>query len=132
MSDGEGAPPDREPPRRWTRRVAPLLLVGGILVAGAVAFRGLPKERQVELRLEDPTSIVAIDVAWIEPGDETTLGGSSFRFAPGAAPRSVPMTARLPDGTYTLEITVDSAAGHQTTRRSIKFDDAGRITVPVR
>jgi len=140
---GEGDPGDPPPAdsslRIWMRRVAPFVLIGGLLVATAPLVPRIPKERDVELRLEDATTVIGLDLAWIDaqPGDaqgqgEEALQASSWRFAPGAAPRSIHTTVRLPDGAYGVEITVARPQGSDSIRRSITLDDAERITLPIR
>jgi hypothetical protein len=128
----EFSPPPTRP--AWTRRLAPLILVGGLLAVGSILLPRLPKEREVEVRLEDAATVVGLDLAWTDAtaGDGISLQGSSWRFAPGTAPRSLHTTVRLPDGAYALEITVDRTLGRDSTRRTIDLGASERITLPVR
>lgn len=138
--DRQSAPDAPRPTERapWTRRFAPLLLVAGAVLAGGVLVDRLPKERHVELRLEDAATVRQLDVIWSEPaarqhgGDVTPVHGSTWRFAEGTAPKSVQTTVRLPDGPYDLQIEIDSTRGRATSRRTITLGDADRITLPVR
>ncbi len=119
------------------RRLAPLILVAGLLVGGSILLPQLPKEREIELRIDDAATVVGLDVAWTDAsgrasGEGTSLHGSSWRFAPGTAPRSLVTRVSLPDGSYALEITVDRTLGHGSERRSIDLGDADRITLPIR
>jgi hypothetical protein len=96
----------------------------------------LPRERHLDLRLDEPSSIVGVHLDWTAssapvPGDEP-LQGSTWRFAPGSAPRLLPATVRLPDGSYSVEIRIDRVDQTETVRRSITLGEADRITVPVR
>lgn len=124
-------PPARPP---WTRRLAPLILIGGLLAAGSIVLPRLPKEREVEVHFEEAATIIGLDLAWTDatPGDGVSLQGGSWRFAPGTAPRSLRTTVLLPDGAYALEITVDRTLGRDSTRRAIDLGAAERITLPVR
>lgn len=95
----------------------------------------IPRERHLELRLDEPSSIVGVHLDWTDssaptPSDEP-LQGSTWRFTPGSAPRLLPATVRLPDGSYAVEIRVDRIDQTQTVRRSITLGEADRITVPV-
>ncbi|KYF85890.1 hypothetical protein BE17_21570 [Sorangium cellulosum] len=134
--DEQPTEPDRRP--SWTRRLAPVILVAGALLAGSVLFKGLPQEREVELRLDDAATIVQLDMTWTDPssGDSATgdapIHGSSWHFAAGTAPRAVLTKVRLPDGLYRLEIAVDRTSGRDVTSRSVTLGDASRITFPVR
>jgi hypothetical protein len=122
----------------WMRRLAPFVLVVGCLAATAPLLRHVPRERQLEVRLDNAETVIGLDLAWIEdskdaPGeDDVALQASSWRFAPGAAPRSVHTTVRLPDGPYGVDITVVRTHGGGSTRRAIMLDDAERIMLPVR
>ncbi|XXY49643.1 hypothetical protein WME91_00610 [Sorangium sp. So ce269] len=130
------AEPERRPP--WTRRLAPVILFAGALLAGSVLFKGMPEEREIELRLDDAATIVQLDMTWTDPssGDsaagDAPIHGSSWHFAAGTAPRAVLTKVRLPDGLYRLEITVDRTSGRDVTSRPVTLGDASRITFPVR
>lgn len=123
------------------RRLAPLVLLAGAAVAGMFFLPHLPREHQVELRLEDPSSIVAVNVDWSaapEQGATSSeragepLQGSSWRFAAGTAPRSLATMVRLPDGAYEMDIRIDRVDRVQSVHRSLTLGGADRITVPVR
>ncbi|WP_437683128.1 hypothetical protein [Sorangium sp. So ce131] len=122
----------------WTRRFAPLLLIAGVLLAGRTLFREVPEERELELRLDEASTIVQLDVTWTDrssgDGDPAAapVHGSTWRFAEGTAPRSVFSKVRLPDGRYDLEIAVDRTRGRDTTHRAVTLGDADKITLPVR
>lgn len=123
---------------RWSRRVAALVLLAGAMLAASVFFGRVPKEREIELKLDDAAAVRGVAVTWTDArsargGTEgTPLQGSSWHFAEGTAPRSLRTTVRLPDGAYAVEIAVDRAVGHETTRRMVTLGDADRIAVPVR
>lgn len=132
-------PADADPPyRTWMRRIAPLLLVVGLVVGVGPLLQRLPQEREIELRLEDAASVVGLDLSWIDADSSGAQGGgdalqaSSWRFAPGTAPRSLRTMVRLPSGAYSVEITVSRTQGSGTTRRSITLGEADRVTLPIR
>jgi hypothetical protein len=134
--DARVAAPAERPP--WTRRIAPLILVAGALLAVSVLFGRMPKERDIELRLNDAATVRGLDVIWTDARSDrgeaegTPLQSSSWHFAEGAAPRSVHTKVRLPDGSYNVEIAVDRTHGPDATRRVITLGDTDRIAVPVR
>ncbi|WP_437786172.1 hypothetical protein [Sorangium sp. So ce1097] len=138
--DDEPPPPPAAPAPRpaWTRRLASAILVAGVLLAGSVLFKGLPEEREIELRLDDASSVVQLDVTWTDrsasdgAADVAPVHGSSWRFAEGTAPKALLTKVRLPDGLYDLEIAVARTRGRDVTSRAITLGDASRITFPVR
>lgn len=138
--DNEPPPPPAEPAPRpvWTRRLASAILVAGVLLAGSVLFKGLPEEREIELRLDDASTVVQLDVTWTDrsasdgAADVAPVHGSSWRFAEGTAPKALLTKVRLPDGLYDLEIAVARTRGRDVTSRAITLGDASRITFPVR
>jgi hypothetical protein len=128
------------PPRSLLQRLAPLMLVGGVIAAAAVFIPHLPRERHVELRVDDSTTVVGINVDWsaTERGGPTSaspgepMQGASWRFRAGTAPSTIAATVRLPDGVYDVEILIERTDRTESVHRSITLGDADRITVPVR
>ncbi len=122
-------------PQRLSRRLVRLLPVLGAAVALGSLLPHLPKERQVELRLEHPDTVTAVELTWLDRRDAsqaTPVQGGAWRFSPGAAPRFVSTTVKLPDGAYDLEITVERAEGRDALHRSVTLGDSDRITLPLR
>ena len=124
------------PFRARLRRLAPFVLLAGAAVSVMSIFPRVPRERHLELRLDEPSSIVSVHLDWSAtsapvPTDEP-LQGSTWRFAPGSAPRLLPATVRLPNGSYAVEIRIDRVDHTETVRRSITLGEADRLTVPVR
>jgi hypothetical protein len=113
------------------RRLAPLVLVAGALISVLSIAPHLPRDRQVELRFEEPTSIIGVSVDWTSSSEEPVQGGS-WRFAAGTAPRSLATKVRLPNGAYEVDIRIDRVDRVQTVKRSIPLGDADTIAVPVR
>ena len=121
------------PARSRLRRLAPFVLLAGAAVSAISIHPHLPREPRLELRLEEPSTIIGVRLDWstATSGDEP-LQGATWRFAPGSAPRLLPATVRLPDGSYDVDIRVERVDQTQTVHRSITLGDADRITVPVR
>lgn len=115
------------------RRFAPILLLLAAGGAGLVVAPHVPRERAVELVLDDASTITAVEVGWGTTSDQAAavLGGS-WRFAPGRAPAKLPMTARLPNGRYWLDVSIERGTERTMMRRVIELADADRVSVRVR
>ena len=114
-------------------RLAPLLLLAGGAGAAYFLTPHMPKERTVDLRLEDAASVTGVDIAWAPSGSSTeAVQGSAWHFAEGKAPGSLTAPVRLPDGRYTLEVTVERGTNREDFHRVINIGDTDRITVRLR
>ena len=103
------------------------------LGAAAVILPRIPRERQIEFRIEDPATIVAIDLTWSrDDGDGEPVQGGSWRFPAGQAPRSLVTSVHLPSGRFAVDVTVERTEGRDEVHRVIELGDADRITVPLR
>ena len=135
-SEGHEADVAAPAPRPRWRRLAPLVLVGGAGAALASLVPHWPHERQVEFRIEDPSTVVGLDVAWMDLAKNRSFGDTvqegRWNFAPGAAPGAVVATVRLPDGNYEVDVTVKRADGARSLRRTLTLGDGERITVMLR
>ena len=99
--------------RKW----APLLLVAAGLGAYIAVGPQLPRSRQVVLDLgQDPGDLTDIELTWTRAGttDDAALT-TRWHFAAGAAPRRVPFDARLADGPWDVEVTLERQS-RETTR----------------
>ena len=136
--DGEPSKPEPEPsptPRMLpTRsRYARLALLVGALGAATVILPRLPRERQIDFRLEDTASIVGIELAWSrEDGDGEAIQGGSWHFAPGQAPRSLTTTVHLPNGLYAVDVTVERTDRRDDLHRLIELAGTDHVTIPLR
>ncbi|HVY49559.1 MAG TPA: hypothetical protein VHB21_26885, partial [Minicystis sp.] len=111
------------------RRFAPVVLVAGVVASGALVLPKLPKSRDVELRVADPETVTAVEVAWAEDG--SPIQGASWRFEPGHAPRTLSSTLKVPDGRYDVDISVRRSTEEQTSRRSVELRDTDHVTLRV-
>jgi hypothetical protein len=99
------------------RRIAPLLLVAAGLGAYIAVGPKLPRTRQVVLDLgANAGEVTYIELTWTRAGttDDAALT-TRWHFAPGAAPRRLPFEARLADGPWDLEATLERQS-RETTR----------------
>ena len=123
--------PRPAPPKR--SRITRILVLVGALGAAALVLPRVPRDREIELRVEDPATIVAIDVAWSR--DDAThepVQGGSWRFAPGQAPRSLTTSVHLPNGRYAVDVTVERTEGRDEIHRVIDLADTDHVTIPLR
>jgi hypothetical protein len=146
----EGEPADSEPaaqervenaragsPLARLRRFAPFLLAGGLMVAATQVIPSAPRDRSVELRLDDPASIVAVEIAWtaVDAREQSVgepLAGGVYRFAPGTAPATIKAPTQLADGRYAIEARLDRVGERTMVRRVITLGDQAAITIPLR
>lgn len=114
-------------------KLALLLLLVGAGIAARFLVPRLPKERTVELRLPEPVSITAVDVAWAPvTQDDEAVQGADWRFVTGRAPPVLQTVVRLPDGRYALDVRVERGAEREAFHRVIALGDADRVTVRLR
>jgi hypothetical protein len=129
--------PEPSPPPRSSlptrSRFARIALLVGALGAAALILPRLPRERQIDFRIDDTASIVGIELAWSrEDGDGEAVQGGSWHFAPGQAPRSLTTTVNVPNGLYAVDIIVERTGGRDELRRVIDLSSTDRVTVPLR
>jgi hypothetical protein len=118
------------PKRSRFVRIAVLL---GALGAAALILPRVPRDREIELRINDPASIVAIDLAWSrDDAAHEPIRGGSWRFTPGQAPRSLNTSVHLPNGRYALDVTVERTEGRDELHRVIELTDTDHVTIPLR
>jgi hypothetical protein len=97
------------------RRLAPLVLVGGVaLVLGPLA-EVAPRETSVRLRLAEPDAVREVGLSVLEAGEPVL--GLRLPFARGAPPR-IDESLDLPPGRYELHIDVTRGEGATRARRT--------------
>jgi hypothetical protein len=142
MEDRTDAEPTDDAPaprplkrRRW----AFALLAAGGLTAGYFFLPHLPRERHIDLRLQDSPDVTAVDVTWsraVADGDEgrkeEPLRTASFRFSLGTAPENIKYTVQLPNGSYHVDLVVQRGDRAASQERTVTLDDADQITLPLR
>src|SRR5262249_27044100 len=111
---------------------APLLLVAGAAAAAFILVPHLPEQRHLELRIDDVSSVVAVELSVARDRDDEPIHGNTWHFAPGQAPDSLGLSMNLPEGRYEVDITVERTQGRQSTHRVISVGDSHQITLPVR
>lgn len=122
--------------RSLRRRIAaPVVLLAGAFVAMTAAPH-VPREHSVDLVLDEPKAVTAVEVSWLEGRsppkgeDEHVQAGCTWQF-PKGAPALLPVPARLPDGTYRLDGIVQRPEGRTPFRRVVILGDAQRVTLRV-
>jgi hypothetical protein len=99
--------------RRW----APLLLLAAGLGAYVTMSPQLPRDRDVVLDFgKEQNDVTDVELTWTRAGttDDAALT-TRWHFAPGGAPRRLPFEARLPDGLWDVEVTLERQS-RETTR----------------
>ena len=132
-ADGPPSEPEPTTPPPKRSRFTRIVVLLGALGAAAVILPRIPRDRQIELRIEDPTTVVAIDLAWSR--DDSVgepIRGGSWRFAAGQAPRALTTSVHLPSGRYTVDVTIERTEGRDELHRVIELADADHVTVPLR
>lgn len=115
-----------------TRRFAPLVLLAGAAAAAFTLVPHLPKERQIELRLDEVASIVDVELSFARSADGEPVQGNSWHFGAGRAPASLTTSVNLPDGRYEVDISVQRTQERQSIHRVISVGSSDQITIPVR
>lgn len=108
-----------------------LLFVGVGIVAASQILPKWPREHSVVVRLDDPATVVTVELAWTREVGADPLAGSSWRFAAGRAPRRLESTVRLPNGDYDVEIAIVRTESSQTTHRSVVLHGDDEVVLPV-
>jgi hypothetical protein len=128
---GEG-PTEPAPRPSVARRFAPWLLVAGAAAAAFTLVPHLPKERRVELRLDQVSTIVDVELSFARSRDGEPVQGNAWHFAAGRAPLALTLSVNLPDGQYEVDIAVQRTDGRQLIHRVISVTDSDVIAIPVR
>lgn len=137
------APPPNEAPdpsaaKRWTdrRRLARWVALAGALVvvlAGKSLILPLvPESREIEVRVDSPSDLVALDMRWAPAEGGEDIATTSLHFSAGAAPSTVRATVHLPDGTYDVDIVAARSSRVDSTRRRIELSGSSHVTIPLR
>jgi hypothetical protein len=108
------------------------LLLAGAGLAAFLFIPKLPHEHQVGLRLPEPASVTAVDVAWSSAVEGDPVQGGSWRFASGSAPAVVETRPRLPDGRYGLDVAIERGASRESFRKVVTLGESDHIVVPLR
>jgi hypothetical protein len=135
--DGSAAQPAQGPPApaarpSATRRFAPLLLLAGAVAGAFTLVPHLPKERQIELRLDEASSIVDVELSFASSSDGEPVHGTSWHFDAGRAPTSLTTSVNLPDGRYEVDISVQRTQERRSIHRVISVGGSDQISIPVR
>jgi hypothetical protein len=92
--------------------VAKIGLGAGALVVAALCGRGWPKDREVRYVLGSRApDVVELDAAWTDEATGESVRDASFRYVRGRAPRVVVHAPSLPDGRYTVTVTLVTVDG---------------------
>ena len=92
------------------RRLAPIVLVGGLLLSGKLVYDAVPRSRQVKLVPTDDqrTQVRAIRVLYLL--DQEAVAGLDHRF-PEGMPREFIHEPTLAPGDYEVQVELTTAGG---------------------
>jgi hypothetical protein len=102
------------------------------LATAYFALPSLPRDHRVVLKLEDPSSVVGVELDWSPAQQGEPFRGGSWRFDSGAAPPTVTSNVRVANGEYSLEARVFRGDRTDTIRRVVTLGEAESITLPLR
>lgn len=120
-----------EAPTKGTfrRRLAPLLLVLGLLGALKLTYDVAPREQSVQLHLPDAlrADLRGVRLTYLEDGE--AVSGSEQRF-PQEAPAVLRSAPSLAPGTYQLDIELSRRGGSVTrVRRDVTVPTEGALRI---
>lgn len=102
--------------RRLVRRLAPLLLLLGVLIAYQLISPKLPHDHDVVFELGSLADrLVRLEVSFSDPERpaEGPALSSTWNFKPGLAPRRLSTTVRLHGGTWDVDASLEFAPPSQ-------------------
>lgn len=127
-SNDDDASGDTE--RSTRRRILPVILLVGAVVAGAPMLEGVGDRRELVVRLDEPADLTGISLI-LRDGDEA-LWGTERQFAAGSAPPKLTRTLPLPAGRYLLVVRLDHGSQSRTLERHFEvLEDASQVIVPI-
>lgn len=127
---GEDAPAD-DPAKPTRRRLVPMLVLIGGVIAAAPLLDGVGDRREVVIRLDEPSRVTEIAVL-LRDGD-TALWGTERRFDAGSAPARLSRTLPLPVGRYDLRVSLVESGQPRTIERHFDVvDDTSEVVIPIR
>ncbi len=107
--------------RAGARRLLPVVLVAGGLVAWQGLARRWPTEQTVHYVLGDAAPRVAeVEARWADV-DGTPLHAVTFRYVPGMAPRVLTHQLRLANGDYDVEVEIHAKQLRAAARRRVSL-----------
>ncbi len=114
------------------RRLAGLLLFGGLAAAALALGQWAPVEQAITLRLGDGREgLRALDVAVLD-GQGDTLGDSRWDFTSRPPPPSLTMRLRAPRGAGTVRVAASRGEGRDVVRDHRVTLDGEPLTIPLR
>lgn len=113
-------------PAERRRRLAPLLLIVGVLTVGKLAYEEIPRRQPLRFALP-ARDIRALKVVY--SSEQESFGGLERRF-PEGAPREIEHAPSLSPGAYELAIELTERDGAVTQlRRSVRLPSEGTLRI---
>ncbi len=109
------------------RRLAPLVLIVGVLLVGSQLWEAVPQETEIHYRLgPQHEEIRSISLSYQTGGEEVVR--TDFRW-PAGAPRTVPHAVSLPPAEYLIEAEVRASSGSRHLERRLAIPAEGLVSI---
>ncbi len=117
--------------RAHRRKLAPLVLGGGVLVVGSVATPAWPHDTDIELSLgSHHREVTELRIGYVRGAEHEPLKAVTLRY-PDGAPATVHHHVELPAGRYAVELELVSAQGRTDTSRRVDVPAEGVVHLHV-
>jgi hypothetical protein len=118
------------PSWRRLRRFLPLFIAAGVAAIGWVLLPHVPHDREIELKIKDPATIVGVEMGWSASSE--AVHGGTWRYEAGKAPAAIFSHVSLPDGRYEVDVEVHrQGAPDDTWKRSVDLEKVEHLTLRV-
>lgn len=112
------------------RKLAPGLLLIAVLAIGYL-LKGAPRDHEITLRLEGAReALTRLDVRLLGPDSEEEAG-ARWAFAPGQAPATLRLNARVAPGRWRVRVSLEARGEPQQIDRAITLEGEP-VRIPLR
>jgi len=119
------------PSRDTRRRLLPLILLLGAVLASGPLLSGARDRRELIVRFDQPDEVTAVSLV-LRDGEDA-LWGTERSFPLGSAPPHLRRTLPLPAGRYELIVQLTAQGRPRRIERHFDVaDDASEVIVPLR
>lgn len=113
------------------RKLAPLVLGGGVLVVGTIATPSWPHDTDVELLLgQRHSDVIELRIGYVRDAEQEPFKAVTLRY-PHGAPATVRHHVELPPGRYAVVLELVSAQGHTDMSRRLDIPAQGVVRLQV-
>jgi hypothetical protein len=110
------------------RRLAPLVLVGGVLLVAGPLSEATPRATNIRVELAEPQQVREVTLSVLDAGEAVV--GVRLAYERGA-PERIEEALELPAGRYELRVDVTRAAGadEERTVRALEVPSEGTVVI---